>query len=253
MLTSGRVLPALFGDEYRAATSLLVLVAARLPVLLVATWLGSALVAIGREREALGVTVVAGLIALVAVPLAAVGFGTVGIGAAVLGVEGIAAVGGWVALRRLGIEPGRSVAWGRVVAGCVGLVAGVAVARDAPLVVTCFAGVVGYVVGWIGAGALGPPHSTRSAFWCPPHLWGMVRVGGSRGNGWADAGPFTPAIADVLPCSPPTLPSPARGEREDPATGKHGMESPVNLREERGLPSPSEGRASPSPRGGGCP
>ncbi|HWE38832.1 MAG TPA: methyltransferase domain-containing protein, partial [Isosphaeraceae bacterium] len=68
MLIADRVLPSLFGPVYRDGSGLLALVAARLPVLLAATWLGSALVALGTAREALRATALAGLAALVALP-----------------------------------------------------------------------------------------------------------------------------------------------------------------------------------------
>jgi O-antigen/teichoic acid export membrane protein len=155
MLTSGRVLPALFGPGYLEGTTALALVAARLPVLLVATWLGSALVAIGRERAALGATGLAAVAALIAVPTAALASGTAGIAAAVLGVEAVAAIGAWSALQRLGVDPGRSVGWGRLVTGCLGLVASVAATSSAPLAWTCLAGAAGYAVGWGFAGWCG--------------------------------------------------------------------------------------------------
>ena len=103
ILTSGRVLPALFGDEYGRGAILLALVAARLPVLLTATWFGAALVAIGHEGAALTATLIAGLSAAVALPSAAVGRG------ARRNRDGGAGGGGGRGLRRAGrrIEAGR--------------------------------------------------------------------------------------------------------------------------------------------------
>jgi O-antigen/teichoic acid export membrane protein/SAM-dependent methyltransferase len=95
------VLPALFGSQYQQASPLLGLVAARLPVLLAATWFQSALVAFGRERVALRLTLMAGVVALMLLPIAAITAGPMGIGWAVLGVEALMAVGGWISLRRL--------------------------------------------------------------------------------------------------------------------------------------------------------
>jgi O-antigen/teichoic acid export membrane protein len=155
MLTSGRILPFLFGDDYRAGGVLLALVAARLPILLAAAWFGSALVAIGRERAALASTLVAGLVALVALPAAAVGLGPLGIGAAALGVEAVAGVGGWVALRRSGVGVFRGVGWDRLIVGCAGLAASVALTASAPLPITCLAGAIGYAAGWGLAGTCG--------------------------------------------------------------------------------------------------
>lgn len=154
MMTSGRILPFLFGDDYRSPPVLLMLIAMRLPVLLAATWLVTALVAIGREREALKVTASAGVVAAVVTPLSAISFGTVGLGAAALGVEVVAAAGGWLTLRRLGIEPGRASVWGRLVAGSLGLVGAVAISSAAPVVMSCLAGAIGYAAGWMLAGPL---------------------------------------------------------------------------------------------------
>jgi O-antigen/teichoic acid export membrane protein len=97
------ILSVLFGSQYHQASPLLGLVAARLPVLLVATWFQSALVAFGREGVALRLTLMAGVIALMTLPVAAITVGPIGIGWAILGVETFLAIGGWVALRKLGI------------------------------------------------------------------------------------------------------------------------------------------------------
>jgi O-antigen/teichoic acid export membrane protein len=105
-LASGLLLPFLFGADYGIAPSLLGLVAARLPILLTATWFQAALVATGREREALRVTIAAALVAAISLPVAAITAGPIGIGWAILAVEAIAASAGWFALRRMGINPG---------------------------------------------------------------------------------------------------------------------------------------------------
>ncbi len=148
MLVADRALPALFGANYGAETGVLALVAARLPVLLVATWLGSALVALGSEREALRTTVFAGLFALVVLPASAILFGPVGIGFAALGVEAVAVGAAWLALRRMGIAMAQSIPWDRLVPGCAGLIAAVAALSSAPLAVTCVGGAAGYGAGW---------------------------------------------------------------------------------------------------------
>ncbi|HEY2155007.1 MAG TPA: hypothetical protein VGH33_05225, partial [Isosphaeraceae bacterium] len=148
MLVADRALPAVFGPVYRDGSGVLALVAARLPVLLAATWLGSALVALGSEREALRATATAGLVALVALPASAILFGPVGIAFAALGIEAVAVIGAWSALRRIGLTAHRSVAWDRIVLGCAGLVGSVAAASSAPLAVTCAAGAIGYGAGW---------------------------------------------------------------------------------------------------------
>src|SRR6185437_4511524 len=53
----------------------------------------------------------------------------------------------------------------------------------------------------------------------PPSLEGEGRVGGGRGGRPAAAGTSLPALAEMMPGSPPTLPSPSRGEGEDSAAG----------------------------------
>ncbi len=157
MLVADRVLPALFGSGYRNGSVVLALVGMRLPVLLTATWLGSALVALGSEREALRSTAIAGLAALIALPIAAIHFGPVGIGFAALGIEAIAVIGAWLALRRHGFTPQRSVPWDRLLLGCAGLVGSVAAMSSAPLAVTCLAGAAGYGAGWaLGRFLAGP-------------------------------------------------------------------------------------------------
>jgi O-antigen/teichoic acid export membrane protein len=100
-LLGDMVLPVLFGSQYQQASPLLGLVAARLPVLLAATWFQSALVAFGREGVALRLTLMAGVVALILLPVAATAAGPLGIGWAVLCLEAGMAVGGWISLRRL--------------------------------------------------------------------------------------------------------------------------------------------------------
>ncbi len=148
ILTSGRLLPALFGESYRDGALLLALIAARLPVSLAATWFGSALVALGRERGALGTIALAALVAIVAMPAAVIGAGPVGIGSAALVVEVVAAVGGWVTLRQIGLDAGSRIGWDRLIMGAGGLIAAVALTASAPLAITCLAGAVGYGAGW---------------------------------------------------------------------------------------------------------
>jgi O-antigen/teichoic acid export membrane protein/SAM-dependent methyltransferase len=160
ILVAGRLLPGLYGPAYAGGAMLLGLVALRLPVILAATWFQSALVAIGEEAKALRLTIGASILALAVVPVAAVSSGAVGIGTAILGVEAVAALGGWLALRRLGIDPGRSVEVRPIALGCLGLIAGVVLTSSTFLPITCTAGAIGYMIGWrMGAGRL--PWSSR--------------------------------------------------------------------------------------------
>ncbi len=154
ILVAGRALPALFGPGFRGGSGELGVVAARLPVLLAASWLASALVALGSEREALRATAIAGVAALVALPISAIRFGTLGIGVAALCVEALAVIGACLTLRRLGLTAHRLLPWNRLLVGCAGLVGAVLATSSAPLAVTCIAGAAGYAAGWTIAGSL---------------------------------------------------------------------------------------------------
>jgi len=144
VLIADRGLPMVFGSKYEVSSLTIAIVASRLPILLVATWFQSALVALGREAAALGLTVVVGLIAVVTLPIAAIGFGTVGIALAILGIETIGAIGGWWLLGRSGVEPGRSVDVGSIAVGCLAMTATVMATTGFPLFATIIAGAVTY-------------------------------------------------------------------------------------------------------------
>jgi O-antigen/teichoic acid export membrane protein len=147
--TADRWMPRLFGDEFRDGGPWLALVAARLPFVLVSNVQQAALIACRREvwafRLILGMT---GL-GVVLIPVMAVISGALGVGSAVLTVEILGVLGGWWALRRLGLAPKWHHSIGPAAAGCVG-VAGVCwIGRGWPLggVVVAGLGIYGLIWG----------------------------------------------------------------------------------------------------------
>ena len=109
MIAAELVMPLLFGARFRYGGPWLVLIAARLPALLAASFIQAALVACRRETWVLDQTAGLILLALALVPFAAARWGPWGVGWAVLGIELVAAYGGSRMLARLGLSP----RWGR--------------------------------------------------------------------------------------------------------------------------------------------
>lgn len=105
MLMAGRWMPLLFGDRYREGGPWLVLIAARLPWLLTASFVQAALTACRRESWVFDQTVGLVLMALVLVPTAAALAGPWGVGWVLLAIEMVAAVGGLRMLGKLGLSP----------------------------------------------------------------------------------------------------------------------------------------------------
>ncbi|SIO15192.1 Membrane protein involved in the export of O-antigen and teichoic acid [Singulisphaera sp. GP187] len=105
MVMAGRWMPLLFGERYRGGGPWLVLIAARLPWLLTASFIQASLTACRRESWVFDQTVGLVLLALVLVPAAAVLAGPWGVGWALLAIEIIAAVGGLRMLAKLGLSP----------------------------------------------------------------------------------------------------------------------------------------------------
>jgi O-antigen/teichoic acid export membrane protein len=122
--TADRWMPRLFGDAYRDGGPWLALIASRLPVVLVSNVQQAALIACRREvwafRLILGMTVLGG----VSIPTMAMTSGPWGVGGAALVVELLGAIGGWLAMGKLGLAPAWHHSIGPSAAGCVG-VAGV--------------------------------------------------------------------------------------------------------------------------------
>ena len=145
--TADRWMPRLFGEGFREGGPWLALIAARLPFVLASNVQQAALIACRREAWAFRLMV--GMVApgLVLIPPLAMARGPWGVGVGVLGIEFIGSIGGWIALRRLGVAPAWHHASGPAVAGCAGVVVVCWMGRDWPLagVVIIGAGVYGFV------------------------------------------------------------------------------------------------------------
>lgn len=164
ILTAETSLPWLFGPDYRDGASRLVPIAARLPVVLLAAWYQSGLVAIGREVHAMVATLFIAGIAAIALPVAAIGGGVVGLGWTMFGVEAIAAATSYLLLRRTGIDPGRVVGLGPIALGCLAMVLAVSATRAGTFPINCLAGAVAYVAAWSIASPLIPIRARRLAW-----------------------------------------------------------------------------------------
>ncbi|WP_406693476.1 oligosaccharide flippase family protein [Singulisphaera sp. Ch08] len=105
MVMAERWMPLLFGEHYRGGGPWLVLIAARLPWLLTASFIQASLIACRRESWVFDQTVGLVLLALVLVPAAAALAGPWGVGWALLALEIVAAVGGLRMLAKLGLSP----------------------------------------------------------------------------------------------------------------------------------------------------
>lgn len=105
ILTAEGWMPFLFGSIYRDGSASLRVIAARLPLLLLAATVGTTLIAVRRERESLRIVGTSCALALVVVPIAALIRGAIGAGVAMIGVELFAAAAGWIALRKIAAAP----------------------------------------------------------------------------------------------------------------------------------------------------
>jgi O-antigen/teichoic acid export membrane protein len=105
MMTAGRWMPLLFGERYSTGGPWLALIAARLPWLLTATFVQTALIACRRETWVLDQMLGLAALAIVMVPVAAAWSGPWGVGWAALTIEVAGAIGGWRMLSRLGLAP----------------------------------------------------------------------------------------------------------------------------------------------------
>ncbi len=184
MATADRWMPWLFGEGFRDGGPWLALIAARLPFVLASNVQQAALIAC--RREGLALRLVLGMVGLgvVALPPLAMVQGAWGVGLGVLGVEMLGAIGGWLALRNLGVAPPWHHASGPSLAGCVGLVAVCLAGRNWPLagVVIAGAGVYGMLALVLRKGSLAessrelvprraglalPSHGSRQGKPCP--------------------------------------------------------------------------------------
>ena len=146
-LTADGWIATLFGDAYRDGGLALAVLAARLPLLLIAATDQAALIAVRREATALRLVLIACGISAVVVPIAALR-GPIAAGVAMFLVEGTLAAGGWVALQRLGIAPPICHADSRTVAGCVLMASVVVALRDQSVWLASPSGALAYAVGF---------------------------------------------------------------------------------------------------------
>ena len=165
-LTADRSAPVLFGPAYREAGPWLILVAARMPFLLLASFVQAALVACRRERRAL-VHVMSMLgLALILIPIGLKLGGSWGVGSAMLAVEVTGAAVGHMLLARLDLASPWRPAAGAIAAGCLGLALTCAMTKRSSLPLTCVAGSVSYGALWLATRSWfrsrcplgGPPH-----------------------------------------------------------------------------------------------
>jgi hypothetical protein len=140
MATSDRWMPMLFGEGFREGGPWLALIAVRLPFVLASNIQQSALIACRREGLALRLMLGMLVLGLVALPPLARFQGAWGVAWGVLGVEVLGAVGGWLALRGLGVAPPWHHASGPALAGCLGLLIICSIGRDWPLAGVVIAG-----------------------------------------------------------------------------------------------------------------
>jgi O-antigen/teichoic acid export membrane protein len=138
--TSDRWMPMLFGEGFREGGPWLALIAARLPFVLASNVQQSALIACRREGLAMRLMLGMLVLGVVALPPLAGFQGAWGVAWGVLGVEVLGAVGGWLALRSLGVAPPWHHASGPALAGCLGLMIVCSIGRDWPLVGVVIAG-----------------------------------------------------------------------------------------------------------------
>jgi len=144
MATADRWMPRLFGDDFREGGPWLALVAARLPFVLASNVQQAALIACRREVWAFWLVAAMAILGMASIPpLAAIG-GPWGVGMAALGVESAGAVGGWFALRRLGLAPAWHHASGPAALGSVGVAGACWLGRGWPLGVVVVAGMGTY-------------------------------------------------------------------------------------------------------------
>jgi O-antigen/teichoic acid export membrane protein len=163
-LTADRWMPLLFGASYRQGGPWLVLVAARLPWLLTASFDQAALVSCRREAWVLDQMIGLVALALLIIPLAVVCGGPWGVGWAALLIEVIAAVDGWRRLARLGIAPPWDHTAGRAVMGSLALAVVCLAGRGWPLWAVTVAAAAAYAVTWRCATVWGISRRFRRGF-----------------------------------------------------------------------------------------
>ena len=150
ILTGPRWMPVLFGPSYRDGSAALAVIAARLPLVLLATTVGTALIAVRREWQSLQIAGLSFGLAIVLVPALAWRFGSLGAGAAMIGVELFAATLGWIALGKLGAAATFPTIEATDLLATVAMAAAVVVAGDRPVVLaTALGGSAFVAVRWL--------------------------------------------------------------------------------------------------------
>jgi len=146
MATADRWMPRLFGEGYREGGPWLALIAARLPFVLASNLQQAALIACRREAVALRLVGGMAALGLALIPTLGLKFGPWGVGTAALAIEIAGAVGGWLALRRVGLAPAWHHGAGPAAAGTLALFGICRVGRDWPLGGVVIAGALAYAI-----------------------------------------------------------------------------------------------------------
>ncbi len=166
MATADRWMPRLFGEGFREAGPWLALVAARVPFVLASNLQQTALVACRREGLALKLVLAMAGLGVAILPALATGSGPRAVALGVLGIEAAGAVGGWIALRSLGIAPPWHHGSAPALAGCLALAATCHAGATWPLPTVVVAGAVAYGLVALACDArarakLRPPFASR--------------------------------------------------------------------------------------------
>ena len=167
VLTARGWMAFLFGSEYERGWPSLALIAARLPVLLLAAMSGAALVAIRRERESARIVATACALAIVAVPLSAWQFGPMGAAWAMIAIEGVGAGLGWSSLRRFGAGPSRPIVEPTDLVAVAAMSGVVVACASLPVWVTSTLGASTFGIvraitsGWFASRGLAPSEAAR--------------------------------------------------------------------------------------------
>lgn len=146
MLTSQGWMASLFGQSYQSGAVFLTLFAARLPILMLAAMVTTALVAIRRENDSFTILAVASALTIAIIPVTAIVGGPIAAAAAMLVVEALVALAGWRVLARLGAAPRLPLLHSYDVIGLLVMVAIVVIARDQPTWATSLFGAIAFVL-----------------------------------------------------------------------------------------------------------
>ncbi len=143
-ITGDRLIPVVFGHDYQPSSLGINLLAARLPLLLVASLENVALVSCRRDGLALRMVGLMALGVLVVLPPVAGRFGLNGVASVLLMIEGLGVVIGWRFLKNLGIAPTCLRDILPILAGCLVMFAVCRFARSWPVGVVVPIGALSY-------------------------------------------------------------------------------------------------------------